>query len=369
MVKRVFIHPGFHKTGTTGIQTIFTDNRMKCKDVGLFYPYARGEGHHRAAWALHERIWGWKDRGGKKTPISEWNHLVTQTKKAKESALISSEFFSELTLEEVAEIKSAFSRSEIKIIFTWRPLHKLLASSYQQYLKYGVKANYEKWLLGIFKEGEYKNHTPSFWERHRHGEVISKWVEVFGPDNVKVIVADEKTPNFLYDTFAAILGIDHSIIRADENTKRNRSLTFEETSLLLEVNKRFPKERAWADYEMYVREGAFSRLANSQYPSPGGGKLMTPAWAVDLAMAENEKSMAKIRQLRVEILGDLELASKEPIPVGENSEILEIPIEVAAEAILGSSSRSIKRMAGSLLFKELLLRLKYKGLRIKRKII
>ena len=88
-----------------------------------------------------------------------------------------------------------------------------------------------------------------------------------------------------------------------------------------------------------------------------------------LAMAENEKSMAKIRQLRVEILGDLELASKEPIPVGENSEILEIPIEVAAEAILGSSSRSIKRMAGSLLFKELLLRLKYKGLRIKRKII
>jgi hypothetical protein len=48
---------------------------------------------------------------------------------------------------------------------------------------------------------------------------------------------------------------------------------------------------------------------------------------------------------------------------------LEIPIEVAAEAILGSSSRSIKRMAGSLLIKELLRRLKYKGLRIKRKII
>ena len=44
MVKRVFIHPGFHKTGTTGIQTIFTENRMKCKDAGLFYPYARGEG-------------------------------------------------------------------------------------------------------------------------------------------------------------------------------------------------------------------------------------------------------------------------------------------------------------------------------------
>lgn len=369
MVKRVFIHPGFHKTGTTGIQTIFTENRMKCKDVGLFYPYARGEGHHRAAWALHERIWGWKDRGGKKTPISEWNHLVTQTKKAKESALISSEFFSELTREEVAEFKSAFSRSEITVIFTWRPLHKLLASSYQQYLKYGIKANYETWLLGIFKEGEYKNHTPSFWERHRHGEVISKWVEVFGPDNVKVIVADEKNPNFLYDTFADILQIDRSIIRADENTKRNRSLTLEETSLLLEVNKRFPKERAWADYEMFVREGAFSRLANNDYPGEIVTKLLTPAWAVDLAMAANEKSVTKMKQLGVDVRGNLELASKEPIPVGENVEISGIPIEVAAEAILGSSSRSIKRMAGSLLVKELLRRLKFKGLRIKRKII
>jgi len=369
MVKKVFIHPGFHKTGTTGIQTIFRESRQKFKENGIFYPYARGEGHHRAAWALHERIWGWQDRGGKKTPISEWNHLVTQTKRAQKSALISSEFFSELTLEEILKVRQAFSKVEATIIFTWRPLHKLLASSYQQYLKYGIKADYKKWLLGIFREGEYKNQTPSFWERHRHGEVIAKWVEVFGVDSVKVIVADEKNPNFLYDSFGNILGIDSSLIRPDENTKKNRSLTFEETSLLLEVNKRFPKERAWADYEMFVREGAFYRLANSPYPASEGSKLLTPDWAVASAIEQNQKSIDLIDQLKIEVFGDMRMASEEPIPVGENPRVVHVPMEVAAEALLGSSSRSIKRMAGSSLLREILRRLKYKLLRIKRKII
>lgn len=369
MVKRIFVHPGFHKTGTTGIQTIFTESRSKFKDAGIFYPYARGEGHHRPAWALHARIWGWNNRGGKKTSISEWNHLVTQVKKAKDAALISSEFFSELTIDEIKKMQADFSKAEITVIFTWRPLHKLLASSYQQYLKYGIKASYEKWLLGIFKEDEFKNYTPSFWERHRHGEVISKWVDVFGAQNIKVIVADEKNPNFLYDSFADVLGVERELVRADENTKRNRSLTFEETSLLLEVNNRFPKERTWADYEMYVREGAFSRLANNDYPGDSSTKLLTPEWAKIAALAENERAISRMRQLGIEILGDLDRASGESIPVGQNQQITQIPIEVAAEAILGSSSQSVKRMAGSLLLKELLRRVKFKMLRIKRKII
>lgn len=369
MVKQIFIHPGFHKTGTTGLQTIFAESRSQLKDVGVFYPFARGDGHHRPAWALHERIWGWKDRGGKKTPISEWKHLVTQTKKAKHSALISSEFFSELTSEEIKKVQNAFARAQVTVIFTWRPLHKLLASSYQQYLKYGIKADYQKWLLGIFKEGEHKNYTPSFWERHKHGEVIAKWVEVFGSQNVKVIVADEKNQNFLYDSFADIVGVDRSLIRANETTKKNRSLTYEETALLLEVNKRFPKERAWADYEMYVREGAFSRLANSSYPAGSGTRLLTPDWAVTAAMEENQRAISMIKTLQVDVLGDLERASAEPIPVGVNESAPQLPIEVAAEAILGSSSRSVRRMAGAFLVRELLRRIKFKGLRIKRKII
>jgi len=76
-----------------------------------------------------------------------------------------------------------------------------------------------------------------------------------------------------------------------------------------------------------------------------------------------------MRQLGIEILGDLDRASGESIPVGQNQQITQIPIEVAAEAILGSSSQSVKRMAGSLLLKELLRRVKFKMLRIKRKII
>jgi hypothetical protein len=120
---------------------------------------------------------------------------------------------------------------------------------------------------------------------------------------------------------------------------------------------------------MFVREGAFNRLANSTYPAIGGSKLLTPDWAVAAAMVQNQKSIDLINQLKIEVFGDMRRASDEPIPVGENPRVAQIPIEVAAEALLGPSSRSIRRMTGSSLLRELLRRLKYKLLRIKRKII
>jgi len=52
MPKKVFIHVGFHKTGTTAIQESLFANSKALKDLGTTYVRTGKKASHRAAWAL-----------------------------------------------------------------------------------------------------------------------------------------------------------------------------------------------------------------------------------------------------------------------------------------------------------------------------
>ncbi|NCX00750.1 MAG: hypothetical protein EBW75_03920 [Actinobacteria bacterium] len=148
--KRLIIHPGFHKSGTTALQESFALNRPLLRENGIFYPPIGSKAHHRVAWALTQRPWGWNRRGGERTPEKYWDRMASRINGAKEETVIlSSEFFSEIDGERIRKIRSEIKGRDIQILFTLRPLAKLLPSSYQQYLKYGITVEYEDWLHAI----------------------------------------------------------------------------------------------------------------------------------------------------------------------------------------------------------------------------
>ncbi|NCW75952.1 MAG: hypothetical protein EBW13_04225 [Actinobacteria bacterium] len=148
--KRLIIHPGFHKSGTTALQESFALNRPLLREKGILYPPIGTKAHHRVAWALTQRPWGWSKRGGEKTPEKYWDRMSSRINGAKEETVIlSSEFFSEIDGERIRKIRSEIKGRDIQILFTLRPLAKLLPSSYQQYLKYGITVEYEDWLHAI----------------------------------------------------------------------------------------------------------------------------------------------------------------------------------------------------------------------------
>ena len=61
---RLVIHAGFHKSGTTALQEAFDAQSEELKAAGIIYPNIGRKAHHRIAWALTERTWGWSKRGG-----------------------------------------------------------------------------------------------------------------------------------------------------------------------------------------------------------------------------------------------------------------------------------------------------------------
>ena len=142
----VLLHIGVHKTGTTAIQAALADARPDLLAHGVRYP-GKLQAQHRAALALLGRPWGWNSRGGSVMDRRHFDALVRRSTKHDGRVVISSEFFCEAPEDKARETVEALGGSEkVTVVVTLRNLGKLLPSSWQQYLKYGLTTSYEKWL-------------------------------------------------------------------------------------------------------------------------------------------------------------------------------------------------------------------------------
>lgn len=357
-LKKLIIHPGFHKTGTTALQQALSEVRSELCASGFSYPKIAGNAHHRAAWSINEYTWGWKKRGGRLMTPVEWQKLEKKIRSSKDVSVISSEFFSEANDEQLANLAGKIKGMHVEAIFTWRPLPFMLASSYQQYLKYGLKLSYSQWLDSIFETSGKAKDTPSFWLRNLHGDVVSRWTEVFGVENISLIAVDETNPNFLYNSFSELAGIPAGIIREPVHKDMNRSLTFNESELLLEINREYPKDLDWDSYEIFIRKGNLKALTGSNVYETSDEKIFTPEWAVAKAAEINLKNVEQIKALGIKIIGDIDRGDFSRIPIGVNTPVTTISIATAARAMIGVDMRSLGRMHGKAVSKEFFRRLK-----------
>ena len=339
MAKKVILHVGFHKTGTTAIQASLFAAQTSLLEHGIDY---RTKASHGAAWSLSGKVWGWVNRGGRLTPQSNWRKFVRMANSSKHTFMASSEFFSELNQEHIGKIKQQIKSEKIKIVFTIRPLAKMLASSYQQYLKYGIKADYEKWLHEMLDAPGASKMTPTFWRRNFHGENIKLWAEVFGAENITVMVVDETKPDFLYEAFNKFLGLPAGTLVKQE-LGGNRSLTAEEASMLQQLNKRFPKNRPWDDYSIFIRQTAIRALTDSE-PHSSGTKLLTPSWAVEKAEELTADAVETIGKLGVNIIGDLQSLKNSKVPTGSSADATVIPVDTMIDTLLAFEQGVIRKM-------------------------
>jgi hypothetical protein len=342
--KQLILHVGFHKSGTSALQESFSAQRAELVAEGVLYPNIGRKAHHRIAWALTQKPWGWKARGGETTPFKHFSKMVRLVNRSgTEKIVLSSEFFSELSPDQIQKIAGAIKGREVKVLFTLRPLVKLLASSYQQYLKYGTKADYVDWLNSVLDEPGVSKINPTFWKRHMHGDVVARWSEVFGAQSVTVLIADESKPELLFESVNELLGLSKDFLKA-QSTGSNRSLSLEEVSLLLELNRKFPKEREWSEYLTFVRNGYIRQLTDHVPIKEGSAKLPTPTWAIEKANLIAANSKQKIKSLGVKVLGDIESLDTATVPSGEPTYPKSVDIETVSAAMLGFDRSLARRL-------------------------
>ena len=351
MTKKFILHAGFHKTGTTALQHSLFDKKDALFSKGVTYPSLD---QHSAAWGLNKAMWGWGDRGGKRFSDLEWGRFVKKANSNTETFLGSSEFFCESSYEKIERIKKDIRAEQYQIIFTMRPLASIFVSQYQQYLKYGLKLTYEEWLHEMLDDPGKSKYNPTFWKRNRQDEVLANWAKVFGTENITVVIADEKNPNLLYENFSRAIGLAPDFLEPSE-TGRNRSLTTSESELLRQINIKFPKERSWQDYRLFIRAGAVKAITDSPFPEDGE-KPMTPRWAIDRITEITNQQVAAIRAAKYNVLGDLDNLLQVKLKEGTNEIPTTLPIDSAATALLVFDLEILSRIKIRYLIKEVVRR-------------
>ena len=175
--KRIFIHIGIGKTGTSSIQKMLIKNYDKFLDQNVLIPKTGlkyGMAHHDLA-DLNETC---MSEEKKKLYLDLLNEIEVTNE---ENVILSSEFFSYVSPDYVEEIKMLLNEYDVKIVFYVRDQIKLFNSTYLQWLKVGNKD------LGS-PEKFYNGHKDA-WD---FNVVIKAWEESFGQDKILAKVFDKR---------------------------------------------------------------------------------------------------------------------------------------------------------------------------------
>jgi len=336
----VLLHIGPHKTGTTTVQGAMHASRESLKAYGVHYA---GEKAHSMAAAMAASTGHHLPTTTQGTGDDKWRALVEEvrTENARISVL-SSEFYSETPPDRIPTLLADLGGDNVHVVITLRPLVRILGSQWQQYMQnrrslaYDDDLGYAGWLDQILNHADTTDQTPSFWHRHRHDELVQRWVDAIGADRITVVAVDDRDHSGIVNAFAQLLGVEPGTITSPQ-LGANRSLTWPEIELLVAFNREF-LSRDWSatDYTRFVRFGSV-RFLQERRPEPGELKLTTPQWAVDRAAELGASMVERIRTTGVGVIGDLDILGDPALAkdVGDLPADVAVPADVVARLAAG----------------------------------
>ena len=268
--------------------------------------------------------------------LSHWKRLVGEVQRAGDRrVVISSEFFSDAKPDAIRTIVDDLDASRAQVVVTLRPLARILPSQWQQYIQSNMRASYDTWLDAMFnKEGS--RLSPSFWQRHRHDQLVARWAEVVGPDRVTVVALDERDHDFVLRSFEQLTGLrDGTLVSTRDVT--NRSLTMPEVESVRAFNVAFRQEGLERPLHSRVMNFGAARYMR-QFEAPADApRVETPQWALDRAGAIAREMIDAIAASGVRVIGDLESLAEVPasqLP-GDKQPPVTVPPSVAATMAMG----------------------------------
>ena len=337
---KLFLHVGFHKTGTTSLQDILNRNRKELLSQGIIYPKTRKfRAQHEFAWSAGQRGWGWKQFGGSQAGPGPAKRMFKLLRSATQDVVISSEFLSELKPEQIKKLVNSIGTLDLKVIFTVRPVAKILPSAYQQEIKNGSKLTYDRWLKRVLEPEKENRNKTRFWTRHSHHIEIAKWAEIVGKDRISVIISDESKPEFLTNTFFQLVGAKTQSFRESKKDIVNRSMDVAEMELLRRINEKFDRKLGWDEYVASIRSTIVKTWTQSIPSENSPGRLANPEKFKDRIDQRVREVTEGIRNLGVEVIGDVDSLAK--ANYGSNVIPEQINIDVLVEPILARTRASV----------------------------
>ena len=162
MTRRVLLHVGAPKTGTSFVQDILFTHRETLRERGILYPADRHDSHFLAALDLMELPWGGLEReaGG------AWDRLVSEVREWPGTAIISHEILGTASRVQVAralESLGAHEGTEVHVVYSSRDLVRQIPAEWQENVKHRRTKTYGRFLENLRDEQRSAEVAQWFW--------------------------------------------------------------------------------------------------------------------------------------------------------------------------------------------------------------
>lgn len=227
--KKLFIHAGTHKTGTSFFQHAAYLNTENLQDAGILYP-STGLGiktnHNRYA----HRVLGIDIAAGKKNRFPEIIEDLNEDVALK-TALISYEGFSHpQTIKKLAASKAMFNAVDPHVILVFRPHIDLMISLYREMCQH---VSFQGSLHDLMRP---KTARAKHWGQCLHyTETLKAWQKIVPKKNIHVFSYRELRKDIL-GTLMSVVGYNGTMI-LPENPTTNRTLSAPFAGLMRLINR------------------------------------------------------------------------------------------------------------------------------------
>ena len=331
--RRLILHVGLSKSGTTALQSVVATSRSELASHGVAVPLSTRPAVERVVL----RPLGWRPGSGfvaprERDPLARLVRCLRSV--AERDALISSEDLAELDGPTVRSVV-ALAQSEgfdVQLVVTARAWTRQLPSEYQQFLKHRLADTFPDFLESVRTgEGFYGQH---FRLRQDLAQVCARWAADVPRQNMHVLVLPRSGEDraFIFREASTVLGVPPSVL-----PPRQRDVNASYGVLEAEVYRRLNVElarllpgrtqRTYRPVRRVLSQGALKRGA-----SP---RIVLPPDHLAWVGAESTRQVGALAEKGYCIHGDVEwlLADARdtgPAPVISEEDVSQAAIETLA---------------------------------------
>jgi hypothetical protein len=305
--RRVLVHVGAPKTGTSFVQDVLWLNRESLAEQGILYPADRFDEHFLAALDLMELHWG----GLERQAVGAWDRLAARVRDWQGTAIVSHEILATASKQQVRRALDSFGDAEVHVVLSARDLVRQIPAEWQENIKHRRTLGYREFLDRIIDPARSGQLASWFWGVQEVPDILERWGSTLPRERVHLITVPKPGAprDLLWQRFASVLGLDAAAL-APETTRANPSLGVPETVLIRRVNKQVNNGvLEGEDYRQFVRELLAHRTLSERV---GSARLGLPA---DVRAWASELSEAWIEQLAgrgYDVMGSLDELRPDP---------------------------------------------------------
>lgn len=338
--KRIFLHVGTPKTGTTYLQDLMWRNRAELGRRGVCYPGERREAHFLAVMDLQGAT---VEEVGDPALEHAWDRLVSAVAAASGTVVVSHELFAPMEPDRIGRALEAFGGAELHVICTMRDLGRQLPDVWQEDLKNRHSLGFAEFLDAARNPADGHWLGGLFWRMQDVPDVLRRWAATLPPQRVHLVTVPRAgaAPELLWQRFSSVLGIDPDGL-ADNPAEPNNPLSPAEAQLLRRINQTLPPDLSWWAYERTIRRQLIDVLARRPVAGP---RITLPPDQLPWVNEQAKRMTTELADSGYPVVGDLDELLPAEMPAGpdpdavSDSELLDVVLQATHDIVLRHSVR------------------------------